>query len=168
MGLTGVCVCDAWCGPQDFLEALPVRAYTDPRLGHSLLNLASGLRPSDNPTDLGPKCYVAYGRVAEAQGEGDSVTKLHVDMADAVNLLLHTDPGADPHARAAAAEAAARSGAVRCGNTPANKPRWAEHQWAAKPQCAQTDGEHCWPAVLVEGQAGSDHCLSKLRTVHAY
>lgn len=101
-----------------------MRQYTDPRLGYSPLNLASALREADTPTDLGPKCYVAYGRVAEAQGEGDSVTKLHVDMADAVNLLLHMEPGADAQARAAAA-AAASGGGVRCGDAPANQPRWA-------------------------------------------
>ena len=65
---------------QDFLAALPVRCYTEPRLGGSALNVATALRPRDNPTDLGPKCYIAYGRVAEAQGEGDSVTKVHNDM----------------------------------------------------------------------------------------
>jgi hypothetical protein len=65
---------------QDFLAALPLRCYTDPRLGGSALNLASALQERDNPTDLGPKCYIAYGRVAETQGEGDSVTKCHNDM----------------------------------------------------------------------------------------
>lgn len=65
---------------QDFLTALPVRCYTEPCLGGSALNVATALKPRDNPTDLGPKCYIAYGRVAEAQGEGDSVTKVHNDM----------------------------------------------------------------------------------------
>jgi hypothetical protein len=47
---------------QDFIERLPLRAYTDPRLGRGPLNLASALLPRDNPTDLGPKGYLAYGR----------------------------------------------------------------------------------------------------------
>jgi hypothetical protein len=50
--------------PQDFVERLPVRAYTDPRLGRGPLNLATCLLPDDNPTDLGPKGYLAYGRCA--------------------------------------------------------------------------------------------------------
>lgn len=81
------CLCCAHMCPgplsplQDFLAALPVRCYTEPRLGVSSLNLATALQTRDNPTDLGPKCYIAYGRVAEAQGEeGDSVTKCHCDM----------------------------------------------------------------------------------------
>jgi hypothetical protein len=68
---------------QDFLAALPLRCYTDPRLGGSALNLAAALQERDNPTDLGPKCYIAYGRVAETRGEGDSVTKCHNDMTGA-------------------------------------------------------------------------------------
>ena len=152
---------------QDFLEALPVRAYTDPRLTSSLLNLASALLPPDNPTDLGPKCYVAYGRVAEAQGEGDSVTKLHFDMADAVNLLLHTDPGADPEARQVAAQAAAGGVLVRCGDTAVNKPRYRRQagrhaefavQWS-KSRCGQIASlvNACWESRHTSGvrtQAG--------------
>lgn len=57
-----------------------MRLYTEPRQAASQLNLATALIDRDNPTDLGPKCYIAYGRVAETQGEGDSVTKVHNDM----------------------------------------------------------------------------------------
>jgi hypothetical protein len=67
---------------QDFLRRLPLLAYTDCRPAASPLNMASALRAAcDNPTDLGPKTYIAYGRVQEGEDEEDSVTKLHLDMS---------------------------------------------------------------------------------------
>jgi hypothetical protein len=100
--------------PQDFLEMLPVPFYTLPGLGMAPLNLASALVKDDNPTDLGPKTYIAYGRLEEGtEGkEGDSVTKLHLDMTDAVNICLH------------AQYAPGEQVVVRCGDAEADKPRW--------------------------------------------
>ena len=40
-------------------------------------------------SDLGLKTYLAYG-IQEKIGRGDSVTKLHYDMSNAVNVLTHT------------------------------------------------------------------------------
>lgn len=71
----------------EFISALPFQEYTDPRDG--FLNLAVKLPPNILKPDLGPKTYIAYG-IAEELGRGDSVTKLHFDMADAVNILTHT------------------------------------------------------------------------------
>ncbi|XP_066336268.1 lysine-specific demethylase JMJ26-like isoform X3 [Miscanthus floridulus] len=71
----------------EFISALPFPEYTDPRYGP--LNLAVKLPDGALKPDLGPKTYIAYGFYQEL-GRGDSVTKLHCDMSDAVNILTHT------------------------------------------------------------------------------
>ncbi|XP_031260071.1 lysine-specific demethylase JMJ25-like isoform X2 [Pistacia vera] len=71
----------------EFISALPFQEYSDPRSG--FLNLAVKFPDGVLKPDLGPKTYIAYG-VAEELGRGDSVTKLHCDMSDAVNILTHT------------------------------------------------------------------------------
>ncbi|GMI77505.1 hypothetical protein HRI_001419800 [Hibiscus trionum] len=71
----------------EFISMLPLQEYTDPRSG--ILNLAVKLPPGVIKPDLGPKTYIAYG-IAEELGRGDSVTKLHCDLSDAVNILTHT------------------------------------------------------------------------------
>ncbi|KAG2662728.1 hypothetical protein PVAP13_1KG552900 [Panicum virgatum] len=71
----------------EFISALPFPEYTDPRYGP--LNLAVKLPTGVLKPDLGPKSYIAYGFHKEL-GRGDSVTKLHCDISDAVNILTHT------------------------------------------------------------------------------
>ncbi|KAI4328920.1 hypothetical protein L6164_021235 [Bauhinia variegata] len=71
----------------EFFSALPYKDYTDPKSG--LLNFASKLPDESLKPDLGPKTYIAYG-FSEELGRGDSVTKLHCDVSDAVNILTHT------------------------------------------------------------------------------
>ena len=65
----------------EFTSALPFKEYTDPRFG--ILNLATKLPKNVIKPDLGPKTYIAYGFYREL-GRGDSTTKLHCDMSDAV------------------------------------------------------------------------------------
>ncbi|KAH9608508.1 hypothetical protein KSS87_016491 [Heliosperma pusillum] len=71
----------------EFIRALPFKEYTHPRKG--VLNLAAKWPMEYLMPDMGPKTYIAYGFPQEL-GRGDSVTKLHCDMSDAVNILTHT------------------------------------------------------------------------------
>ncbi|CAN6317656.1 unnamed protein product [Urochloa humidicola] len=70
-----------------FISALPFPEYTDPRYGP--LNLTVKLPDRVQKPDLGPKTFIAYGFCQEL-GRGDSVTKLHCDISDSVNILTHT------------------------------------------------------------------------------
>ncbi|XP_024010511.1 lysine-specific demethylase JMJ25 isoform X3 [Eutrema salsugineum] len=71
----------------EFIAALPFFDYTDPKSG--ILNLVTRLPKEFLKPDLGPKTYIAYGFPEELH-RGDSVTKLHCDISDAVNVLTHT------------------------------------------------------------------------------
>ena len=101
----------------DLMSALPVRDYTQ-RTGAR--NLASRLPVYTLPPDLGPKMYIAYGATARASEDVClfGTTSLHMDMADAVNLMVYVEPDKEatkrddtpssPHGSSEAAERSCR------------------------------------------------------------
>ncbi|VVC30448.1 JmjC domain [Cinara cedri] len=70
---------------ENLMDSLPLKEYTH-RTGK--FNLASYLPEFFLTPDLGPKMYIAYGNA----GTGHKVqgtTNLHLDMSDAVNVMVH-------------------------------------------------------------------------------
>ena len=68
---------------QDLMNALPLPEYTH-RSG--IFNLASRLPEFFVKPDLGPKMYNAYGSAATPRSGS---TNLHLDISDAVNMMLY-------------------------------------------------------------------------------
>ncbi|XP_038975533.1 uncharacterized protein LOC103717076 isoform X1 [Phoenix dactylifera] len=75
-----------YCHCNELIGSLPYQEYTNPRTG--FLNLALKLPENVRKPDLGPRLHVAYGLNKEI-GRGDSVTLLHFDQTDTVNVLTH-------------------------------------------------------------------------------
>nr|XP_043629370.1 lysine-specific demethylase JMJ25-like [Erigeron canadensis] len=71
----------------EFISCLPFKEYTHPHNGY--FNVASKFPDVSSELDMGPRMDMAYG-VEEELKSGDSVTKLHCDMSDTVNVLTHT------------------------------------------------------------------------------
>ena len=68
---------------EDLMKALPLTDYTD-RNGR--LNLAARLPDIFVRPDLGPKMYIAYGSGTDLE---KGTTNLHLDISDAVNVMVH-------------------------------------------------------------------------------
>ncbi|WVN88947.1 uncharacterized protein L203_104162 [Cryptococcus depauperatus CBS 7841] len=71
----------------DFCRALPVPDYTR---RDGVLNLYSHFPPGPTRPDIGPKMYAAFA-ASELPG-GFGSTRLHMDVADAVNIMFHAEP----------------------------------------------------------------------------
>jgi hypothetical protein len=69
-----------------------MQEFTNPQNGP--MNLATHLPKHFVPPDLGPKSYIAYGST-EQKPPHDSVTRIHEDLCDAINILLYSAHGAE-------------------------------------------------------------------------
>ncbi|KAG0166518.1 hypothetical protein DFQ28_007192 [Apophysomyces sp. BC1034] len=69
---------------RNFMQMLPVPEYCTAR---GYFNLSNRLPKEYVPPDLGPKMFIAYGSGKNDNNHG--TTKLHCDMADAVNVMCH-------------------------------------------------------------------------------
>ncbi|XP_035212238.1 lysine-specific demethylase 3B-like [Stegodyphus dumicola] len=73
----------------DLMKILPLPQYTG---REGVLNMASRLPESFVQPDLGPRMYSAYG-ISSSLGKGS--TNLHLDVSDAVNILVYVATGRD-------------------------------------------------------------------------
>jgi lysine-specific demethylase 3 len=83
-----------WPASDDFKQLVPTRFYhlmkNPPIREYShrdgSFNMTSNLPDYFSTPDLGPKIYIAYSSIDTLK---DGTTNLHVDISDAVNLLIH-------------------------------------------------------------------------------
>jgi len=90
-----------WPSSSDFKAALP-DLYEEFQKGvpmpnysrrDGVLNIASHFPSNTVMPDLGPKMYIALATTDEEGSKGS--TRLHMDMADGVNIMVHSEPRAD-------------------------------------------------------------------------
>ncbi|KAJ7843543.1 Clavaminate synthase-like protein [Mycena olivaceomarginata] len=70
----------------DFMEAVPVANHVR---RDGIANIAAYFPGNGVAPDLGPKMYNAHGNINDA---ATASTRLHMDMADALNILMHAEP----------------------------------------------------------------------------
>lgn len=75
----------------DFMNAVPLSEYTS---RNGKFNLARYLPEHFSRPDLGPKMYSAY---AQNHPSTQGSTNLHLDVSDAVNIMVHVSRPADSH-----------------------------------------------------------------------
>ena len=71
----------------DLSDALPVPDYTR---REGALNLYAHFPPGSSRPDIGPKMYNAFAARENKGGQGS--TRLHMDVADAINVMLYASP----------------------------------------------------------------------------
>ncbi|KAF7725526.1 hypothetical protein EC973_009556 [Apophysomyces ossiformis] len=69
---------------RNFMHMLPIPEYCTSK---GYFNLSNRLPKEYVPPDLGPKMFIAYGSTKDGRDYG--TTKLHCDMADAVNVMCY-------------------------------------------------------------------------------
>ncbi|KAJ7124146.1 Clavaminate synthase-like protein, partial [Mycena crocata] len=72
---------------EDFSQAVPVPNYVR---RDGVLNIASHFPMNAISPDLGPKMYNAHANLEASENQGS--TRLHMDMADAVNIMTYAAP----------------------------------------------------------------------------
>lgn len=75
----------------DLMNAVPLAAYTT---RNGKFNLASYLPEHFSRPDLGPKMYSAY---CQSHPSKQGSTNLHLDVSDAINILVHVSRPTDSH-----------------------------------------------------------------------
>ena len=76
---------------EDIMKSVPLADYTN---RNGKLNLVRYLPEYFSRPDLGPKMYSAY---SQAHPSTQGSTNLHLDVSDAVNVMVHTSKPTDAH-----------------------------------------------------------------------
>ncbi|KAF7360725.1 Clavaminate synthase-like protein [Mycena venus] len=71
---------------EDFSQAVPMPNYVR---RDGVFNISSHFPEKAVPPDLGPKMYNAYGNPNGTGVDSQGSTKLHMDMADALNIMMY-------------------------------------------------------------------------------
>ncbi|KAI5823553.1 hypothetical protein K523DRAFT_357552 [Schizophyllum commune Tattone D] len=83
---------------KDFMDAVPVPSYIR---RDGVMNISSHFPTNTIAPDLGPKMYNAQASSTREGSKGS--TRLHMDMADALNIMTYAAPTADENIPAGAA-----------------------------------------------------------------
>ncbi|KAI9448348.1 hypothetical protein H4582DRAFT_1900075 [Lactarius indigo] len=75
---------------EEFQKGVPMPNYSRK---DGVLNIASHFPSNTVMPDLGPRMYIALATTDEEGSKGS--TRLHMDMADGVNIMVHAEPRAD-------------------------------------------------------------------------